>query len=756
MGTDNTASSRAHQWRFYRVGGFDQVVLDRGGDIEHLDQLDQKLWVALACPTRDIHFDTKTLDLIDTDKDGRIRPPEILAAVKWLRGVLKDLEVLAKPGAELPLDAINSATPEGAALLASARHILAELGKPEATAIGLGDVLDTARIFANTTFNGDGIVPAAAATDPAVQAAIGNIVASVGGEADRSGAPGVSQAKVDAFFAAAQAYVDWCAQGEANAATILPLGEGTAAAAAALAAVKAKIDDFFTRCRMVAFDSRAAGVLNRSEAEYAALAANELSAAGSETAALPIALVAADRPLPLASGLNPAWTAPVAALRDLAVKPLLGGRETLTAEEWATLKTRFAPYEAWQAGKGAGAAVAGLGKDRVKELLAGSARQTIAELIAKDKALEPEANAIASVEKLLRYHRDLAALLRNTVSFADFYSHRKAVFQAGTLYLDGRSCELCIKVGNPAAHATLAPMSMMQLAYCDCTRNGSTEKMTIAVAFTGGDSDFLIAGRNGVFYDRQGRDWDATITKIVDNPISIRQAFWKPYKRFARFVGDQINKFAAAREKAVEAKSEGGVAAAAQKLDAGKPAPAAFDIARFAGIFAAIGLALGALGTAVAAMVTGLLSLAWWQIPLVFLGIIAVISIPSMLLAWLKLRQRTLGPLLDASGWAVNARARINIPFGGSLTGVAALPDGASRSLHDPYAEKPSPWPKILLVVIILLAGLHLLNQTGKLYEWTGFGKQVNVVEEPVFTEPAPPAEVPPADGDAPAAPPAP
>lgn len=753
MGIDTASSSRAHQWRFYRVGGFDQVVLDRGDDIECLDQLDQKLWVALACPTRDIHFDLKTLDLIDTDKDGRIRPPEILAAVKWLRGVLKDMDVLAKPGAELPLTAINPEVPEGAVLLASATRILADLGKPEATGIGLGDVLDTARIFAKTTFNGDGIVPAAAAADPAVQAAIGTIVSCVGGELDRCGAPGVSQAKVDAFFAAAQAYVAWCAQGEANAATILPLGEATEAAAAAFAAVKAKIDDYFTRCRMVAFDSRAAGVLNRGEAEYAALAGKELSATGSETVALPIALVAADRTLPLASGLNPAWTAPVAALRELVVKPLLGERETLTAEEWTSLKARFAPYEAWQAGKGAGAAVAALGKERVKELLAGSIRQAVAELIAKDKALEPEANAIASVEKLLRYHRDLSTLLHNTVSFADFYSHRKAVFQAGTLYLDGRSCDLCIKVSNPAAHATLAPMSMMQLAYCDCTRSGSAEKMTIAVAFTGGDSDYLVVGRNGVFYDRQGRDWDATITKIVDNPISIRQAFWKPYKRFARFVGDQINKFAAAREKAVEAKSEGGVAAAALKLDTGKPAPAAFDIARFAGIFAAIGLALGALGTAVAAIVTGLLKLPWWQIPLVFLGIIAVISIPSMLLAWLKLRQRTLGPVLDASGWAVNARARINIPFGRSLTGVAALPAGASRSLHDPYAEKPSPWPKIILVVVILLACLHLLNQTGRLYDWTGFGKQVNVVEEPVFTEPTPPTEVPPATGDTPTAP---
>lgn len=743
MGTNGASAKGGHQWRFQRIGGFDQVVIDSGGDIACLDQLDQKLWVALACPARDIYLDPKTLALIDTDADGRIRPPEILAAVKWVLGVLKDSDVLAKPAAELPLAALNTEVPEGAILLASAKRILAGVGKPDATSIKLDDALDTARIFANTKFNGDGIVPVAATEDAALQAVIQDIIACVGSETDRCGAPGVSQAKVDAFFAAAQAYVAWCQQGAENAATILPLGEGTAVAAEKLAAVQAKIDDYFTRCRLVAYDGRAAGAMNRGEADYAPLGGGELSADGHETLALPIALVAADHPLPLNSGLNPAWTAAVAALRAAAITPLLGERETLTAAEWADLKARLAPYVAWQAAKGAGAAVATLGKERVQALLDGPSREAITALIAQDKALEGEANAIASVEKLLRLHRDLALLLRNTVTFADFYGRKKAVFQAGTLYLDGRSCDLCIKVTNPAPHATLAPQSMMHLAYCDCTRRGAAaEKMTIVAAFTGGDSDFLVVGRNGVFYDRQGQDWDATITKIVENPISVRQAFWKPYKRLARFVGDQLSKFAAAREKAVETKSEGGVAAATQKLDqnkGGAPSPA-FDIARFAGIFAAIGLALGALGTAVAAIVSGLLKMPAWQLPLVVIGIILVISGPAMLLAWLKLRQRNLGPLLDASGWAVNARARINLPFGRSLTGVAALPADAKRTLQDPYAEKPSPWPKVILIAIILLCCLHILNQTGKLHDWFGVGKQIEVEAE-VVCDPMPPAE---------------
>lgn len=90
--------------------------------------------------------------------------------------------------------------------------------------------------------------------------------------------------------------------------------------------------------------------------------------------------------------------------------------------------------------------------------------------------------------------------------------------------------------------------------YCDCSRNGGSERITIAAAFTAGDSDQLMVGRNGIFYDRKGQDWDAAITKIVDHPISIRQAFWSPYKKVGRMIGEQMHKLATARSKAMEDK----------------------------------------------------------------------------------------------------------------------------------------------------------------------------------------------------------
>src|SRR5262249_20471766 len=290
-----------------------------------------------------------------------------------------------------------------------------------------------------------------------------------------------------------------------------------------------------------------------------------------------------------------------------------------------------------------------IGIKRVREILGGKAKESLSNLLAKDKAEEGNANSIAAVEKLVRYTRDLYLLCTNFVNFKDFYDRGEpAIFQAGTLYLDQRSCELCLIVDDVGKHALMAGLAGTYLAYLDCARKATGEKMQIVAAFTGGDSDNLMVGRNGIFYDRKGRDWDATISKIVDNPISIRQAFWLPYKKFVRMIEEQIAKRAAAADAATTDRL-GQAATLVDKPPAPAPAapPAApgqppkpgelkkFDV----GVVAALGVAVGAIGGALASLATGIMRLDAWQIPLVFVGLILIISVPSMLIAFLKLRK---------------------------------------------------------------------------------------------------------------------
>jgi len=467
--------------------------------------------------------------------------------------------------------------------------------------------------------------------------------------------------------------------------------------------------------------------LNRQEADYLALAAKDLTITAQDIAAFPLARVEANKPLPLVEGVNPAWAAALTKFQAEVVKPLVGDKTTLSEEDWNTISTKLSAYDSW-AGSKAGLLVEKIGLARVREILADKTKDTITALIAEDKALEPEANAIASVDKLIRYNRDLYTLLNNFVTFRDFYCRiNPAIFQVGTLYLDGRSCELCVRVDDMGRHGVLAGLSRCYLAYCDCVRKSTGEKMTIAAAFMNGDSDFLMAARNGIFYDRQGRDWDATIIKVVEQPISIRQAFWSPYKRVAKMVESQIEKFASARDKAVTDQASAGVADASKKVEAPKPATPqqqAFDVAKFAGIFAAIGLALGAIGGALAAVATGFMGLKAWQMPLAIGGALMAVSGPAMLLAFMKLRQRNLGPILDANGWAVNARAKINVPFGATLTRVASLPEGASRSVTDAYKQPKNSTPVWIVIGIAIYIFLGMNYDNGNIYLWTGYGKK--------------------------------
>ena len=692
----------SHAFSFFRAGGFNQVRFASGADLLNIDQLDQKLWVALACPTQGLVFDARTLALIDSDGDGRIRANELIAAVKWAGALLKNPDDLLKAPAELPLAAINTDSAEGKQVQAAAKTVLEGLGKAGAESISVAETADALKAFNAMRFNGDGVITADTADQDDAKLLIANVLDTVGGADDRSGKPGVTADKVTEFFKAVADYMAWFDKASSDAA-LLPLQDDTAAALDALNAVRAKIDDFFVRCQLAAFDSRAIAALNREEKEYYALTVKDLVISNDEIRSLPLAHIDSAVPLPLKQGLNPAWISAMATFVAKVVQPLLGDIDQLTEAQWNDIKARLGQFEAWQASK-AGAVVEKLGIERLRALAEPGADQLLVPLFEQEKAQEATANAIASVERLVRYVRDLHKLAVNFVNFQQFYQRKTpAIFQVGTLYLDQRAAELCLRVDDVARHAVMAPLSRAYLVYCDCVRKATGEKMTIAAAFTNGDSDNLMVGRNGIFYDRDGKDWDATITKLVENPISIRQAFWSPYKKLIRFIEEQVAKRAAAGEASSNTMLTGaadkvGTAATTGKADA--VAPKKFDV----GVVAALGVAVGGITAALGALLQAFFGLGFWM-PLGVLGLVLLISGPSMLIAWLKLRQRNVGPILDANGWAVNAHARVNLPFGASLTKLAVLPKDSTLDTVDPFAEKRRPWKLYgVLAVLVVLA----------------------------------------------------
>ncbi len=306
--------------------------------------------------------------------------------------------------------------------------------------------------------------------------------------------------------------------------------------------------------------------------------------------------------------------------------------------------------------------------------------------------------------KLLLLHRDFYKLLRNFVTWSDFYDRQKqAIFQAGTLIIDQRACYLCIQVNDMAKQNAQAAASGMFLVYCDCVNKVLSKTMTIVAAVTAGDIKNLTVGKNAIFYDRQGNDWDATVVKVIDNPISIKQAFWSPYRKLGQWITDLVNKSAAEKDKKMfddittQTQEHVDNLGTEQKKEDNKPQP--FDIAKFAGIFAAIGMAVGYIGSFLSNLAGGINSMPWYNLLAWIVGLILVVSGPSMLIAAIKLHRRNLAPILNANGWAINADAMVNVLFGATLTEQVQFP---MTKLQDPFKRKMSKGRKWAIAVLSL------------------------------------------------------
>lgn len=721
----------SYNWKYTRIGGVTRVSIETGDDIIHLPELDQKQWTVLSCPTTGLEMDPETLKMLDSDGDGHIKVNEVTSAIKWLNNVVKTPANLLNKSDVMPFSDFRDDTDEGKKLLSSAKQILANL-KLDKQEISIADTTDSVKIFADTKFNGDGIITEASADDDNLKQIIKHIISTIGKSTDRSGADGVAKENIEDFYKEAAEYTEWKKQATGDT-SIIPYGDKTAAARDAYNAIKEKVADYFIRCKLVALDDGTSTALEIPKEELAKLSGKNLAEAIDNIAGYPLARISQKAQLPLNEPVNPAWEAKFSAFKSLIADVDFAGKTSLSESEWNTIGAKFDSYDKWLAAK-KGAKVESVGYDNLVAIVDGNRKDDLLALVTKDLAEKDNAESIQAVNKLLHFYRDIYVFVRNFVTFSDFYlqykNDQKAIFQAGTLYIDQRSCDLCIKVSDMAKHNATAPQSAMFIIYCDCENKQKGQKMTIAAVVTDGSVDNISVGKNGVFYDRAGLDWNATVTKVVENPISIREAFWSPYKKTAKFIEDQVTKFASSKDAEITANAESKVAETSTNITSVKPAEGdaaavdaaaatkkdvqPFDIAKFCGVFAAIGLALGYIGGFLLSLGKGFIALPWWGMILSILALMLIISGPAMLMAYLKLRRRNLSPLLNANGWAVNAHAYVNITFGATLTKLAKFP--FLRISSDPMADKGTPKWKIVLWILAILAlifGILYLN--GKL-----------------------------------------
>lgn len=702
-----TSKDKKYNWEFENIGGSTRVKITSGEDIVHLEELDPKMWTVLSCPVKGLEIDEKSLSCIDNDRDGKIRVNDIISTARWITSAVSNPDLILEGRDSFDIESFDRGNATGLKLYKSAKQILENLGK-DGSVISLSDTADIAAIFAKTRFNGDGIITEASSDEVSDKEAIASIIATVGSVTDRSGAPGINADLIASFYQALADWTEW-SQGCVKA----PYGEQTDKVIGAFNALNPKVRDYFMRSRLAAFSPASTASLDVQTSRIESISSENLAEQTSEIATYPLLHIGTDGVIDLSEPINPAWASQFGFIRAAA----FADRKTITEEDWNALEASFADYTAWKASR-KGAEVESLGAEKIASLLEADRKAVLLELVEKDAALAEEASDIENVDKFLHIFRDFGRLLRNFVTFQDFYdkdSRTKSIFQSGTLIIDQRACHFCMKVDDMAKHNTMAPASGMYLLYCDCTTKDKAGKLQIVAAVTVGDVGDLSVGKNAIYYDNAGMEWDAVITKIIDNPISIAQAFWSPYRRMATAIENLINKNAAEKDSAVMKDMNAKLTEAKDLKPDGNKEAVPFDIGKFAGIFAALGMAVGMIGTALASLVKGFVSLTWWQVILAFLGIMLVISGPAMIMAWLKLRRRNIAPLLNANGWAINASSKISILFGETLTDIARFP---KLKLKDPYAkEGVAPWKRwtvSIACLVVVLAALWLCN----LFAW--------------------------------------
>lgn len=334
---------------------------------------------------------------------------------------------------------------------------------------------------------------------------------------------------------------------------------------------------------------------------------------------LPLVTEEPDRDLPLTDHLNPLHLEAILTFAEKCVKPFFGVEKTvLTRLEWKRLKAAFVPYRNW------------LGE-------------------------RPESNAVARAdlkdeERLLRYRIHLGDFLRNYVTMDALYDGKgAAIFQTGMLRIDGKEIHLCFHVESEAAHAALVAKSHCCVIYLRLVHKSDNAVRSVCAVITAGTIGGLYVGRNGVFYDRDGHNWEATVTRVVEAQVSLVEAFWLPWRRLSDFVAGMVRKILGEKQ-----------TAAMQSVQAAVQDSSRSGGAALASSVAAIGIAMGMVGAALASILAAVSRMSALQVVGAVAVAILLVSLPSVIITWMNLRRRDLAAILNASGWAVNREMRFS------------------------------------------------------------------------------------------------
>jgi hypothetical protein len=694
---------KRHPFVMENYGGSYQLRIRKADDLAALGMLDDPFWMSTSAPCAHFRCDPVLLERIDRDGNGRINSTEIREAAEWLLHMLENREDVANGSEVLRLDHIDRSHGEGQRLYQTARWLLENLGTQDLSAISLSQARARQLLFSQGARNGDGVIPAEGSPDGAMRSFIQDVMMTVGSTPDLSGSPGVDGTLLDTFIENASALLAWHSDlaDRDKMHLLLPFGADTPERYGLYRRLTPKADEYFRLCEVVALNA-----LLETPAPDTGCAPEVFQSEDNATKYLieaPLAKPRAERRLPLRETTNPYYSNDLCELTNTVLGPLLGdsfdGVE-LSHEQWNSIKEAFASYEQWLEAK-SGGEVERLGIEKVEGYLKSDLPDQLRRLIEEDLASAEEIATINDLEFLILLQHWLLEICNNFVSFPHLYNPRdRAMFEVGRMIMDGQVFNLNIEVTDINAHSAAAQRSGMYLLYSEVTGGNGDTPFTIVTPVTRGRLTNLGIGKRGVLFDLTGKQWDTRLVRIVENPVNLKEAVLAPFKRIGAIVASTAGKLTASAEQQFQSQitqatttiqtgiSEAATAAAAAPPPATSPPPPEDSggptaSGRMRDMLLAGSVTIAALGSSFAYITKTFAAMNRVQLLTGLVIALAIILVPTVVVAFFRLRRQNLSAILEASGWAVNAPMRLTRRLRKLFVLTPTRPQGFGRARRD-------------------------------------------------------------------------
>lgn len=677
---------------FRNYGGIHQLRIESAEDLSLIHHLHPALWAATSVQLESLQCDPIFLKYLNQDGHGSIRSEHLRIALKWIFHLMGQRGRMSDASEVLQIVDLDISHKDGQKLKEAALHILGHLKVKNFEEIGLGQVRVFQKTYVMNPPNGDGVLPIQHVSDPDAAKLAAAVLEEIGGTRDISGLDGINEGQLLKFLDRAKKQLAWkSSPNDYSSGEIMSWGEDTPDAVKIVFECDTKIEEFFWQCDFLCLNDCNREQIRFSEKDLDRVDASSVDSIEAQLAQAPLQIPNAAGVLNLQGTINPYYKRQINELQErVLVRAQPHSCDSLTRSGWGQVKAIFEPYCKWQAQKPSD----GLGEISeitLREYLDGPGQKKLFKLLLEDRAVQDELKQITDLEKLILYQRWLFELANNFVNLSALYDpSRRALFELGNLIIDGREFTFTMRVQSRSAHKKIAQTSKMFLVYAEITgsENGQ-HNYEIVAALTSGDQGGIEIGKRGIFYDLQGKEWDARVVDLVKNPISLSEAIKAPFLKAKKLLTDKIELFAGSRVGSLEkattemvTKIEKGESLDQLVGSPGSPRPAVSSLG-IRDLLLGGGIAFAAVGSSLVYLIRTLSQISLLKAGVVLMSIVAVVILFSAFLGWNSLRKRDMSALLEACGWAVNLRMYLTGRLGYLFSHRPHLPDGARREHRD-------------------------------------------------------------------------